>query len=84
MSVKVEVTKTDVVVYAHGPCELNVWFHFPHNAEKWCASHRCDWRSEEYIVIKVPDSAYEIVRFDAREVRKLAVYSEYSTVKVRL
>jgi len=84
MPVKVEVTKADVVVYMHGPCELDAWFCFPEYAQKWCASHKCTWLSGDYVVVKVPEGGYEIVRFDAREVKRVAVYSEEGTVKVRL
>jgi len=82
MPVKVELTKSDIVVYMHGPGEIEVHFNYPHDAEKWCSERRCTWRSGEYALVEVPEGRYEIVKFDASEVGKVVVRTEEGTIRV--
>jgi len=82
MPVKVELTMSDIVVYVYGAARIEVYFHFPQYAEEFCREHKCAWRSEEFAELKYGEASYDIVRFNASEVRKLKIESAEGTIKV--
>jgi len=82
MPLKVELTQDWVVVYAKGPAKIEARFHWPQDAQKWCSEHKCTWQKDEWVEVWVPESEYEVVRFDAQEVARITVSSKEGVIRV--